>query len=149
MKEKIYEELCNNYRYFLTWRHAAFAGHVLAIGGTIALCITAIKDDSNIAYLIPLFASPIGIILWLFDLKIRKIYRAIYAYGEKLEVGFDGYFSCLRNVGASFPDDGAPREEEQDLRTKSLISHSTVLDIVYWCSFFGMLFLSLFIKYNS
>lgn len=33
MKEKIYQELCHNYRYFLTWRHAAFAGNFLAIDG--------------------------------------------------------------------------------------------------------------------
>lgn len=149
MKEKIYEELCNNYRYFLTWRHAAFAGHILAIGGTIALCITAIRDANNIAYLIPLFASPIGIILWLFDLKIRKIYRAIYSYGEKLEEGSEGYFNSLRKVGASFPKDSTASENKQVSRIKRAISHSTVLDFVYWCSFFGLLFLSFFMKYNS
>jgi hypothetical protein len=80
MKEKIYEELCHNYRYFLTWRHAAFAGNILAIGGALALSISALKDAEKIAYLIPLFASPIGIFLWLLDLKIRKIYRAIYIW---------------------------------------------------------------------
>ncbi len=147
MEKKIYEELCNNYRYFLTWRHAAFAGHVLAIGGTIALSITAIKDALKIAYLIPLFASPIGIILWLFDIKIRKIYRAIYIQGEKLEEGFDGYFSCLRKIGASFSGNGRPGEEGQGVPAGRVISHSTVLDIVYWCSFLGMLVLSLIIKY--
>jgi len=148
MKEKLYEELCHNYRFFLTWRHAAFAGNILAIGGTIALSISALKQSPEIAYLLPLFASPIGIFLWLLDIKIRKIYRAIHASGEQLEDGYEGYFKSLRKVGASFPR-GNTSKEDKASGTKFGVSHSGLLNFVYWSSFIGMLLLSclLNIKY--
>jgi hypothetical protein len=129
MKEKIYAELCNNYRYFLNWRHAAFAGNLAAIGGTLFMVFSVGKNIPDIAFLIPLFASPIGIVLWLLDIKIRRIYRSIYEAGRELEGDYPGYFKQL------------------PLIRSTRITHSKVLTVVYWLSTIGLLVFSVFLYY--
>jgi len=44
VKDKLYEEVGANYRFFLAWRHAAFAGNLVVLYGVFSLCVSASKD---------------------------------------------------------------------------------------------------------
>ena len=96
------------------------------------MSISAVKADAETAYLIPLFASPIGFFLWLLDLKIRRIYRALYKSGEDLEGKYKGYFKSIKGMRVPLIK----------------VSHSSVLNIVYWSSSLGLIYYSYLIKGN-
>jgi hypothetical protein len=95
MKEKMYEEVGTNYRFFLKWRHAALAGNLLVLGAVFSGCISALKDAKEILWLIPLCASPVGILLWIIDVRTRDLYHATIDAGKELEDGVKGFYTRL------------------------------------------------------
>jgi hypothetical protein len=95
VNEKRYEEVGHAYRYFLSWRHAAFAGYVLVLYGVGSLFISATKDAPSLAWVIPLAASPIGFFLWWIDRRTRDLYHAARRAGMDLEGQDGGFFTRL------------------------------------------------------
>lgn len=95
MNDKKYEEVGANYRFFLRWRHASFAGNALILYGAISLCISAYRDSPTLAWIVPLLASPIGILMWIIDVRTREAYHAAINAGEKLEGDEGGFYTKL------------------------------------------------------
>ena len=106
MKEELYKEVGANYRFFLPWRHAAFAGNLLALGGALSLCISAYKDAREIMWLIPLCASPVGILLWIIDVRTRTLYHEALRAGKDLEAPDKGFYARLNDV--ALPPEKSP-----------------------------------------
>jgi hypothetical protein len=60
MDEKTaYEEAGRVHRYFLNWRHAAFAGYFVILYAVASLCIKVWENPGAVAAIL-LLASPIG-----------------------------------------------------------------------------------------
>jgi hypothetical protein len=99
MQEKKYEEIGTNYRFFLSWRHAAFAGDLIILYGVITLTLSFYTDaDSKaLAWIVPALASPIGIFLWIIDVRTRDLYHAAIRAGKVLEGGKGGFYTELAN----------------------------------------------------
>ena len=62
------------YRFFLSWRHASFAGNLVVVWAVFSLCITAYKEARELLWIIPLAATPIGILFWMIDEKRIGVY---------------------------------------------------------------------------
>ncbi len=105
MKEKIYEEVGNNYRFFLRWRHAALAGNMIVLGAILSFSISAFKDAKELMWIIPLLASPIGLLLWVIDVRNRSLYHAANRAGKEIEdsEGVSGFYSKLISEDVALP----------------------------------------------
>lgn len=103
MKEKLYEEVGNNYRLFLRWRHASFAGNLVVLGAVLSFSISAFKDAKELMWIIPLFASPIGVLLWIIDVRSRSLYHTAMRSGKELENGTPGFYTKLIDEGVAIP----------------------------------------------
>src|SRR5688572_6908685 len=97
MQEKKYEEIGTNYRFFLGWRHAAFAGDLIILYGVISLTTSFYKDKDLIAcaWIIPAVAAPIGLLLRLIDVRTRVLYHAAIRAGQVLEGDTGGFYTEL------------------------------------------------------
>ncbi len=81
--KRIDEEVGTNYRFFLgSPSHAAFAGDLIILYGVISLTFSIYKDTRALAWIIPALASPIGIFLWIIDVRIRDLYHATIRAGK-------------------------------------------------------------------
>ena len=98
MDDKAYEEVGSNYRFFLAWRHASFAGMVVILYGTIQLTVSALKDQPHFAWLVPILASPLGVLLWIVDTRTRDLYHATIRAGKALEGEVGGFYTELSRV---------------------------------------------------
>jgi hypothetical protein len=132
MKEKLYEEVGAVYRFFLGWRHATLGGIVVIVGGALSLTASIYKDSPELSFLVPLFASPFGIILWMIDVRTRSLYHAAIQAGKNLEGSDNGFFSVL-SAGIAL---------RKDERFFSRITHSLALFIIFWVASIGLLVLA-------
>ena len=98
MKDELYKEIGANYRFFLGWRHASFAGNLIILYGVITLCISTYTSEPRWAFLIPLCASPIGVLLWMIDVRTRALYHAAIRAGKELEGSAGGFYTKLNEV---------------------------------------------------
>jgi hypothetical protein len=80
----IYEEIGRNYRYFLNWRHALFAGYllILYIASTF---YTESSDNLFFQRLCLGVTILISLVFWVIEIRIRDLYRACTEAGESLE----------------------------------------------------------------
>jgi hypothetical protein len=142
MKEKIYEEIGNNYRFFLRWRHAAFAGNLIVLGAVLSFSTTAYKDAKDLMWIIPLVASPVGFLLWVIDVRTRSLYHAATHAGKELEGDISGFYSKLINEGVALPPGTS---------VFSRLTQSLALNLLFLGSSFVLLALSLlfYIKWGS
>lgn len=90
-----HSEVGRAYRFFLGWRHASFAGNVVVVGGVLSLTISAFEKAREIAWMVPLLATPIGVVLWIIDVRTRALYHASIRAGEDLEGEGGGFFTRL------------------------------------------------------
>ena len=97
MNDKKYEEVGTNYRYFLKWRQASFAGYIVILYGVVNLSSTIYKELPEFVWVVPLLASPIGILLWVFDVRTRELYHAVIAAGKDIESPGGGFYTNLFN----------------------------------------------------
>lgn len=97
MSDKAYAEVGANYRFFLAWRHASFAGMLLILFGAAQLTGT-LKEQPHQAWLVPILASPLGVLLWLIDTRTRDLYHAAIRAGMKLEGEAGGFYTELSQV---------------------------------------------------
>src|SRR3990172_12420154 len=95
MEEKRYEEIGVNYRFFLGWRHAAFAGDLIILYGVFSLTSSMYKEIPTCAWIVPFIASPIGILLWMIDVRTRDLYHAAIKAGKDIEGEKGGFFTRL------------------------------------------------------
>ena len=92
---KKYDEIGSNYRFFLGWRHASFAGILIVLYGTFSLSLLIYKEAAAFAWIVPLVASPIGILLWVIDVRTRDLYHAAIQAGKVLEGEKGGFYTIL------------------------------------------------------
>jgi hypothetical protein len=98
MDDKRYEEIGTNYRFFLGWRHASFAGDLVIIYGVLSLTLSIYKDMPSIAWIIPAIGCPVGVLLWIIDVRTRELYHAAIRAGKDLEGMEGGFFTQLSIV---------------------------------------------------
>jgi len=139
MDDKIYEEIGNNYRFFLRWRHAAFAGQCIALFGALTLCASFIEKAKEIAWIVPLAASPIGILLWIIDVRTRDLYHATIKAGKNLEGDKKGFYTVLK-------EEVSLNKEESPF---SKLTQSAALNITFWGSTIILLITSIILYKNN
>ncbi len=136
-KEKLYEEVGNNYRFFARWRHFAFVGNIVVVGAVLTLCASAYKEAKEIIWLIPLFASPIGVMLWIVDVRtVMHVHIAIDT-GIALEGDGMGFYTQLNSL-----------RSPSGISLTDKFSHSLVMKIAFLGSSMVLLVLSGCLFYN-
>lgn len=118
--DHMYEQLCKNYRFFLKWRQAVFGGYLVILGATLSLGIAAYKDARPIAWLVPTVASPLGLVFWMLDIRVRNLFRHTYMVGRKLEGDCCGFFNGIAQIGVVPGVDTMPK-----------LTNSVILSSVY------------------
>jgi len=123
----IYDEIGRNYRYFLNWRHALFAGYLLTLY-VLARAYSWLLEynHTNFAWLVFLSGLLMSLCFWGLEVRVRDLYQACTRAGCKFESAF---YRC----GIYIELDSA------ELRNKK-ITHTRVLN---W--FFGIISLGMFI----
>jgi len=119
--EKKYEKIGTNYRFFLGWRHATFAGDVVILYGVVSLTLSIYQQSSSIAWIVPAVASPIGILLWIIDVRTRTHYHAAIKAGKDLEGDQGGFYTRLSKE--LLPPSSSPFKR---------LTHSMALDLLFW-----------------
>jgi len=122
MDEKRYEQVGTNYRFFLKWRHASFAGYIVILGAIVSFSIAAYKDALPLLWLVPLTGVPFGIFFWIVDIRIQKVFQSAIEAGRKLEGEQGGYFSEQANIG-TIP--------KRDSNYPVVFSHTAALRTIY------------------
>ena len=137
MKEKIYEEIGNNYRFFLRWRHAAFAGNIIVLGAILSFSVSAFKDAKELMWIIPLAASPVGFLLWIIDKRNRSLYHVANRAGKEIEESEEvsGFYSKLISEGVALP---------KEKSAYSQWTQSLALELLFLGSSAVLILLSLF-----
>jgi hypothetical protein len=99
-KEKLYEEVGTNYRFFLGWRHATLAGILVILYGVGSLTLSTYNKSStsSSAWIIPALSFPIGFVLWIIDFRTRQLYIAAINAGKHLEGDEGGFFTELVKI---------------------------------------------------
>jgi len=133
MDDKRYEEIGTTYRFFLGWRHAAFAGDLVIIYGVLSLTFSIYKDTPSIAWIVPMLSWPVGLLLWIIDVRTRELYHAAIRAGKALEGKKGGFFTQLSD-DVALPKESSPFEKP---------THSGALDLLFIGSS-GILFLLAF-----
>ncbi len=140
MKEKIYEEVGNNYRFFLRWRHAAIAGNMVVIGAILSFSISAFQDAKELMWIIPLLGAPVGLLLWIIDVRNRSLYHTANRAGKEIEdsVGISGFYSKLISENVALPKGTSVFSQlTQSLALNFLFLGSTVLLILLSICFYA------------
>ena len=132
MNEKKYEEIGDNYRFFLSWRHATFVGDIVIVFGVLSLTFSTYKDIPSIAWIIPLIGAPVSILLWIIDVRNRDLYHAAIRAGKVLEGKEGGFFTELSKEVLS--------KGESPFKMKT---QSGALNILFWGSSVSLLILSI------
>ena len=120
MKEKIYEEVGANYRFFLTWRHATVAGYFVIMYGIITLTISIYKDAPKLAGIVPFLGAFIGWGFWLIDRRTQEIYHAAIRAGKELEGFRGGFYSQVSKI--ILPPGSSPFKKN---------SHSGIIKVLF------------------
>lgn len=138
MRDKLYEEVGLNYRFFLNWRHATFAGHLLVLWAIASLCISAYKDAQPFLWIIPLAGAPFGLLFWVIDVRIQVVFQNAIEAGRAIEGEAGGYFTSQRRIGTVPGRDKYPR----------LFTHTIALRTAYLSSFLLLTALGIYFRYQ-
>ncbi len=122
MKATLYEQIGTNYRFFLNWRHASFAGYMVLMGATAALSIDAYNDAKPFCWLVPLAGAPFGVFFAIVDTRIQAVFQCAIEAGRKMEGELGGYFSEQSTIGT------VPRKDKIYPR---FVSHTAALRTIY------------------
>jgi hypothetical protein len=120
-EDQLYEQLCKNYRFFLKWRQAVFGGYLVILGATLSLSIAAYKDARPITWIVPVSASPLGLVFWGLDIRVRKLFRHTYLIGRRMEGDYYGFFNGIGEIGV------VPKADPMPWLTNSLILTSVYI----------------------
>ena len=125
MQKEIYAEIGTNYRFFLNWRHALFAGNLLVLYALVnAYLRLSESNQGDLNYVVFSIGLLLSVCFWGLEIRIRDLYRACTRAGHKLEkmVSESGIYTEL---------------DSQNL-INGAISHSRVLNWFYGIISFGM-----------
>jgi hypothetical protein len=134
MEDKRYEEVGTNYRFFLGWRHAAFAGDLAVFYAVLWLTFSVYKEIPVIAWIVPTLGWPVGILFWIIDMRTRDLHLATIKAGKALEGNRAGFYTQLSRIAS-------PKGTSAFKR----ISQSTALDILFFGSSICLLLLAIFL----
>lgn len=120
-----YEEIGNNYRFYLSWRYGIFGGQLLLLWVVLkTLCNLCEKNVNPLIIGLFLFgASVISLILWISDLRVRRIYRTLIYNGTRLEENGNYAYSTLHGL------------RKRRLKKWNPFSHSFSLDSIAFFNF--------------
>jgi hypothetical protein len=139
LHEELYKEVGSNYRFFLGWRHATFAGYLIVLGAVVSFCISAYKDAVEILWLVPLCASPIGVLLWAVDFRTRSLYHAAMRAGKELEAPTKGFYTLLADEVALAPGTSPFRQVTQSAALNILFLGGSLLlaalSVLFYCQY--------------
>jgi len=123
----IYAEIGINYRYFLNWRHALFAGYLLILYALANSYFSLLeKNRPDLFWVVFLGGFLVSLCCWGLEYRIRDLYQACTNAGCELEKAFQQTGIYLKL-------------DDDKLRNKT-ITHSRVLNF-----FFGIISLSMLI----
>jgi hypothetical protein len=97
--QHIYEEIGNNYRYFLNWRYGIVAAMIAISYFGLSFYFELLDKHISYSSYIPIGIIIIVSLLWLSEIKVRKLYRIAEAEGSKLEAsgGFYKAHSIMKS----------------------------------------------------
>jgi hypothetical protein len=81
----LYDAVGNNLRYYLDWRARLLTGYLTAIVGLAIAFSWAVAHHPRVAFLIPIVAAGLTVVIWLLDWRNRDAYRDCIAAGAALE----------------------------------------------------------------
>ncbi len=91
----VYKEIGINYRFFLGWRHALFAGTIVITGAILFQTYKAIIEKPFISGFIPLIGGLICLVVYQLEDRIQDLYRAGIKAGSSLEGEYFGFYSAV------------------------------------------------------
>ncbi len=113
----VYEEIGKTYRYFLNWRHAAFAGYILILYTLLSQYFGG--EEITIQHFALWGVIVLTGIFWMVEYRIRDLYKACTSKGAMIEKR-----NKLDSIGIySQLESGA-------LRNK-LISHTHAFEVLF------------------
>ena len=137
-EDSYYEQLSENYRFFLAWRQGSFAGYLIVLGA-----LTSKAVDLNVAgheswrWVAGLIA-PIGLTFWLLDHRTRQLFRAAVETGRSMEeaAGVRGFFIGQDAIGT------LPHKD----KNYPIVSHSSIATTVYVATALISLTIAIYLK---
>jgi hypothetical protein len=141
LKEHVYRENSQNYRFFLTWRHAALGGHLVIMWAILSVSVQAFKEAHTMLWIIPLAGVPFALAFWAIDYRIRKLFRCAVRVGRLLEeeINVYGFFRAQCEVG-TLP--------AHDHTYPKFLSHTFILGTIYLGSAVLLVCLSIYFKFH-
>jgi len=117
--KEVYDEIGRNYRYFLNWRHALFAGYLLILYTLAQGYFWLFEHSQQNIWVIFLAGLLISLCIWVLEIRVRDLYQACTKAGRNIEneVGGAGIYTELNS---------------DSLRNKAL-SHSNALNCFLVC----------------
>jgi len=126
-KKDVYNEIGINYRYFLDWRHKLLAGYLVSVAGlAVGFSWSLTNSDTKpISWIILILGFVVSLVFWGLDYRNRDLYHICQRAGAKME--------DIENI-----------KDGQGIYTalegsNSKISHSRVLDIMFFIATIGFL----------
>lgn len=99
--EELYKEVGINYRFFLSWRHALFAGYLLVVSALSLAFSWLYKEQHSLLWVTFIFGIIITLVFWALEFRNRELYHACQNTGEELEKNFtsvEGIFTILNKL---------------------------------------------------
>lgn len=126
-KKDVYNEIGTNYRYFLDWRHKVLAGYLVSVAGlAVGFSWSLTNSDTKpISWIILILGFVVSLIFWGLDYRNRDLYHVCQRAGAKME--------DIENI-----KDGQGIYTALE-ESKSKISHSRVLDLMFFIATIGFL----------
>jgi len=143
--EKRYEEIGINYRFFLGWRQAIFAGLLAILYGVTSFTLTVYKELPHIAFIIPFVGLFLVLVFWGIEFRNRDLYHVATRSGKILEGDEDGMYTKL----VDREDDLTILEKIfspiRELFTLGRITQSAAFDLLVLFSLVLFLFLGIYL----
>jgi hypothetical protein len=92
--KELYDQCCQQHRFFLNWRHAILAGH-LAVMAALGVAVRWAYDDEHgafeLTWVICFLGAMLTIFFWQLDDRTRTLFTACEGVGDYLErkLGFE------------------------------------------------------------
>jgi hypothetical protein len=123
---EIYREIGTNYRFFLNWRHALFAGYLLILYTLAnAYAWLYVNDQAQLYPALFIIGFLITLCFWGIEFRIRSLYRSCTEAGHGIE-------TLAKITGAYTKLDDSKLEDKR-------VTHSSVLNWFFGAIAFGML----------
>ena len=91
--DKVYEELCGNYRYFATWRQLAFAAGIGVSGAVFKVGVDS--GFSSEAFMLAAAGNAITQLVFVWaDLRTIELVKNAVLKGAELEKPHSGFFTA-------------------------------------------------------